>query len=179
MPSVINEIDGTYESVQSVRTNAQPLPNEAVLLPILKAVESELRRRGMLGTDLSNVTPLWFLAETERNVFLWRQGKSLDHQKEFDFWVDCRALIEKRRSQLKNPNGLNPFINPLWGCAPLDSAGLDRACDYLDDFEDLSGRILSHAVALSHASRTIRHELLPESKSQQAVMLPVDPLRKS
>jgi hypothetical protein len=69
----------------------------------------------MIGGGGEAVTPLWFLAETERNIFLWRQGKSLDDVEDYEFWVDIPSLITKRRVQLESPQGLNPFTNPNWG----------------------------------------------------------------
>jgi hypothetical protein len=164
----------THESAHHVHSNVQVLPKGAILLGVLKSVETELRRRRMLGDTCDTLTPVWFLAETERNIFLWRNGKSLDDQQDFDFWVDIKALMAKRRKQLENPRGLNPFVNPLWGTAPLDQRLINRERDYLDDLEELGSVVMPHAEALSHASRTVRRELEPESIDRTCVLLPVE-----
>ena len=100
---------------QLLQSGAHILPKGCVLLGVLKSIENELRKREMLGISGQPTTPLWFLAETERNIFLWRSGKSLDDQRNYSFWINVPALIKKRRHQLKKPQGLNPFTNPLWG----------------------------------------------------------------
>jgi hypothetical protein len=142
-----------------------------VLLGVLKSIENELRRRELLGIEAAPACPLWFLAETERNVFLWRNGKSLDDVREFSFWIDLPALISKRRSQLAKPGGLNPFINPLWGSAPLDSDLLRHEFEYLEALEDLITTVFKQAEALSHASELIRKDLEQESASQRAAVI--------
>jgi hypothetical protein len=160
------------ETAQSLHTNEHPVPKGAVFIGVLKSVEKELTRRGMLGSEGYAVTPLWFLAETERNIFLWRSGRSIDDQRDYDFWVDVPALIKKRRAQLDKPHGLNPFINPLWGGAPLDEGLVDGEVRYMDEFEELLSVILPHAAALSLASREVRHELQPGVAQRTTVLLP-------
>ena len=172
MTSPRETMKATFESAQPLHNSEQSLPKGAVLIGVLKSVERELVRRGMLGAESETITPLWFLAETERNIFLWRSGKSLDDQKEFDFWIHVPQLIEKRRAQVEKPHGLNPFINPLWGGAPLDAGLVDRELSYLDEIEELSSVFLPHAEALSHASREVRRDLAPDSAERLTVLLP-------
>jgi hypothetical protein len=161
------------QATQKLHTDSHKIPHGAVLLGVLKSVESELRRRELLGLSPSSASPLWFLAETERNVFLWRSGRSLDDSRYYSFWVDVPALITKRREQLSKPGGLNPFINPLWGSAPLDSNLIRTEFDYLETVEDLVTTVFKQAEALSHASESIRKELEREDVAPRiAVVLP-------
>jgi hypothetical protein len=138
-----------------------------VLLGVLKAVEVELGKRELLGTLANHSTPLWFIAETERNVFLWRAGKSIGDHLAFSFWVDIKELIRKRRSHLSRSRGFNPFVN----LSPR-SGGVDCEHRYLDALEELSATIFRHAEVLSQASESLREELVPELPSRTAVVLP-------
>lgn len=144
-----------------------PCPHSAVLLGILKAVETELRTRDLLGADAALATPLWFLAETERNIFLWRHGKSIDNARDFSFWVDTKALIHKRRSQLSRNCGFNPFIN-VTPC----SGGIESENRYLDTVEELAERIFTRAHELSHASESVRASVSRRTLAQPSVLLP-------
>jgi hypothetical protein len=157
-----------------LRTSPARIPEHALLLGVLKAVESELTRRDFMGLRQYGATPLWFLAETERNVYLWRNGKGLDDQRNYTFWIDVPALIEKRRAQLgrQRGGGFNPFINPLGGNLPLDERALEVERDYLDVLEDLCVTIFRQAEALSHASETVRRELTTEAERRTTVVLP-------
>lgn len=156
----------------SLRISAQKLPKGCVLLGVLKSVETELRKRDMLSAGTISVSPLWFLAETERNIYLWRNGKSIDDQQDFSFWIDITALISKRREQLKRASVLNPFTNPLWGASQFDNKLVEQERDYLDSFEDLVHSILKHAEALSVASETIRSDLAKSIEPRLPVVLP-------
>jgi hypothetical protein len=175
----ISALDHSRNTTQELHSDAQALPKGSVLLGVLKSVESELTKRELLGLKRHNAIPLWFLAETERNIFLWRNGKSLDDQRDYTFWIDVGALITKRREQLKKPHGFNPFINPLGGSLPMDARSIEEEVEYLETFEDLSETILRQAEALSHASETIRIELSHGIDTRTAVVLPGEPIRKS
>jgi len=168
----ISPLDQSRETTQELHSGARALPPGSILLGVLKSVESELAKRELLGLKGENSTPLWFLAETERNIFLWRNGKSLDDQRDFSFWVDVPALIAKRREQLKKPVGFNPFINPLGGSLPMDPRSVDDEVEYLDTLEDLSGTVLRQAEALSHASESVRIELSDGVDGRTPVVLP-------
>jgi hypothetical protein len=152
--------------------NVQEAPQGSILLGVLKSVENELRERDLLGVSQSAATPLWFLAETERNVFLWRSGKSIDEHRDFSFWVDIKALVSKRRDQLLRNKGFNPFINSMWTTPPSDTHALAQEHAYLDCIEELTQSIFRHAEALSHASESVRLELAPESSHRVRVVLP-------
>lgn len=164
---------------QDLRTAPARIPEHALLLGVLKAVESELTRRDFMGLRRYGATPLWFLAETERNVYLWRNGKGLDDQRNYTFWIDVPALIGKRRAQLeRRSSGFNPFINPLGGNLPLDERTLEVERDYLDVLEDLCVTVFRQAEALSHASETVRRELSAEAEERTTVVLPAPPHQK-
>lgn len=113
----------------------------------------------MLGGSTQPIPPLWFLAETERNIYLWRNGKSIADHGDFSFWVDIPALISKRRGQLARADSQNPFTNPAWGISHCSDRLTDDERDYLDSLDELVGTILKHAEALSVASETVRSEL--------------------
>ncbi len=170
--SLLNQSNKTAQPLHGI---VQQVPKGALLITVLRTVEGELRRRKMIGHGSEERTPLWLLAETERNIFLWRHGKSLDDRHEYDFWVDLPALLAKRRRQLETPQGLNPFINPLWGAAPLDEQTVQKERDYLEDVEDLLECIVPHAEALSRASVTVRLEVEKAHLHRESVLLPTTP----
>lgn len=166
----------TNNPSQKLRThgckNVQGAPDGSILLGVLKSVETELRKRDLLGVPHESATPLWFLAETERNVFLWRNGKSIDDHRDFTFWVDVKALVTKRREQLHRNKGFNPFIHSMWSTLPEDTHAIAREHDYLDTIEELATSVFKHAEALSLASESIRLELAPDSKERVEIILP-------
>jgi len=145
--------------------------DNAVLADILKTLEQELQSRGLLPTpDLDSFHPLWFLAETERNIFLWRNGFSLIQQDEFEFWVDLEALIQKRLAQLTQPDTANPFINPLWELSSSDADLIEREKEYLAHFIDALRKITAHAEALSKVASLIKEQVEP--RGRRKVILP-------
>lgn len=158
------------------RKNVQSLGSGVILLGILKSVEQELRSRQLVGDPTQDATPLWFIAETERNVYLWRNGKSLDERAQYTFWIDIRALIAKRREQLRRSRGFNPFINSMTTLGTNESPGVHAEQQYLDCLEDLASSIFKHAEALSHASESVRLELFPSSPLRATVTLPIPPI---
>ena len=162
-------------TAHSLQSSDQKLPEGCVLLGVLKSVENELRKRDLLGVDGQPATPLWFLAETERNIFLWRNGKSIADQADYSFWIDVPALISKRREQLLKAHSLNPFTNPGWGMALSDDKLAEQERDYLDSLEELVESILKHAEALSVASETIRQDLAAHMAPRCPVVLPSQP----
>lgn len=145
-------------------------PIGCVLLGMLKAVEQELAKRDLLGLRELGATPLWFVAETERNVFLWRNGKSISDYANYSFWIDIKALIRKRRSHLARHKGFNPFIQVTAG-----SLEADAEHRYLELLEELADTIFKHAEVLSHASESIRSELAPNQPCRTVVLLPPRP----
>jgi hypothetical protein len=157
--------------------NVQSADSGIILLGILKSVEQELRGRQLIGDPSQDATPLWFIAETERNVYLWRNGKSIDERSQYTFWIDIRALIEKRREQLRRSRGFNPFINSMSTVGTNSSLGVQAENQYLDCLEDLASSVFRHAEVLSHASESVREELFPSCPLRAAVTLPMQPIR--
>ena len=148
------------------------LPRGAVLEEVLRLVETQLQQKGLVANpDPDTFHPLWFLAETERNIFLWRQGLSLDQQSEFEFWVDLDALLQKRLIQLDRDEPDNPFLNPL-----LDSSAGDPALrrverEYVSSFRDLLSEIAAHAHGLSLVASLLRAEVAG-GRQKPLVVLP-------
>jgi hypothetical protein len=155
--------------------NVQSPGSGVILLGILKSVEQELRCRQLIGDPAQDATPLWFIAETERNVYLWRNGMSIDERAQFTFWIDIKALIAKRREQLRRSRGFNPFINSTTTLGTHESHGVQGEHQYLDCLEELASSIFKHAEALSHASESVRVELCPSSALRAHVTLPIHP----
>jgi hypothetical protein len=166
-----NPQDRPAVSTQELRSNAANLSTGCVLLGILKCTETELRKRNHLWSSGNPPTPLWFLAETERNIFLWRTNQSLDDARKYSFWIDLRGLISKRREQLSHPQDSNPFTNPLWGSGVMDTSLVDRERDYLDALEDLIPTAFKRAEMLSRASESLRVEIDPEA-GRSVVIIP-------
>lgn len=173
-------IESETLTTQNVRSaphkNVHPSGSGIILLGILKSVEQELRTRELVGDPAQEATPLWFIAETERNVYLWRNGRSIDDRAEYTFWVNIPALIAKRREQLRRSKGFNPFITSMTNLGGNESQGVYAEHHYLDSLEDLAGSIFKHAEALSHASESVRLELAPSTAPRATVTLPISPL---
>jgi hypothetical protein len=138
----------------------QKLPVSAVLWDVLRGIEMELQRKGLLSPPApASFNPLWFVAETERNVFLWQKGCSLIDQDQFEFWIDIPKLVQKRIRQLERQDGNNPFTNPLWGQAEQDSSLVECEREYLEQFDELLSQIEGHAHALSIVGSEVQREL--------------------
>lgn len=157
------------QSAKSANKTEQ-LPKSGVLLSCIKTLESEAKRRGLIAKEVGDkFTPLWFLAETERNVFLWRRGCSVIQEDEFEFWVNIEGLIAKRLKQLESTDSENPFLNPLWGYAPMDEETRLREKRYLLDLKNIVAALENHMHALS----VIGSELCKEAKGKrELVVLP-------
>jgi hypothetical protein len=163
--------------VHRTSESAQQRPEDGLLLGVLKSLEQELHRRRRLQTLAHNgqCSPLWFIAETERNVFLWRRGYSLHDEANFEFWVRPEQLVEKHLRLMNRQDGLNPFINPMWGMTETTSGDLQPQIDYLDELLDQLSMVAAHASALSHASTRVLMELRGESEqhcSREVVIIP-------
>ena len=159
---------------QAAPTSEQLKDTSAVLLDVLKVLEPELQKRGILKIPPGGgFHPVWFLAETERNIFLWRTGCSLIEQDEFEFWIDVRGLVEKRLKSIETADEENPFKNPLWGSSQGQSTEL-RADEtrYLESFLDILASIEAHATALCLVAHSVLEELCPEAKLRHSVLLP-------
>ena len=148
-----------FKTVQPSYKSANDLPDGLILLESIKTLETDLQKRNMLNTRLNDVMhPLWFLAETERNIFLWRTGFSLEDSEQFEFWIDINKLIEKRLKQIENLDPENPFFNSLWGLSNNNSSFLNDESEYLKSFKDVINSIISHASALSAVTSILSKE---------------------
>lgn len=151
----------------------QSVPTSAILMDALRSFEIQLQKRGMIDSPNAQIfNPIWFVAETERNVFLWRRGCSLIQQDEFEFWIDIDRLIEKRVEQLINCQSDSPFVNPLWGVSVLDKATAGREVEYLKSLQEIISKADDHLHALSRVSSMLQNELVPGSGEREIVVLP-------
>lgn len=135
---------------------ATNLPPGALLSTFLRTYENELIGRGLLVPPSTHYAPLWFLVETERNVFLWRNGLSVCDADEYEFWIDPARIVEKRLLQLENPEIGNPFLSSSIELAEASTTSPDARRQaheeeerYLNDFLELLHRGAPHAHALS------------------------------
>jgi hypothetical protein len=157
----------TYEERGSI-------PASAVLLEVLKALEEQLQLRGFIEDPATlGIHPIWFLAETERNVYLWRNGASLAALPSFEFWIDVNGLVAKRLKQLDNYDPENPFINPLWSLSSLDAKSLQHERAYLQNLREVFLSIEGHAHALSQVGSHFRDEISKTPRS--LVVIPAAP----
>jgi len=164
--------DKLSKNVQIRPESIQPAPPTAVLADVLKTLEEQFQQRGLVRRiEQDTFNPLWFLAETEKNVFLWRHGRSLIEQDQFEFWINVEALIEKRLHQLNNLSSDNPFTNPLWEISLPDPDIARREKEYLDSFLESFRRIHTHAAALSQVASLLEKESRKEA-GREVVVLP-------
>jgi hypothetical protein len=153
-------------------------PSGVLLLDVLKTLEHEIRNRHLLPSshlDFSCFHPLWFQAETERNVFLWRAGFSLIEKDEFEFWVDVPALIQKRLSTLNKPSTDSPFSNGIWPKNDSDSVNqaINSEKQYLTELAQIFDSISDHATALCEVSTMVMQEICRSYSPHASVTLPV------
>lgn len=135
------------------------VPSGAILLGTLKPFEQSLFQKGLISH--SSPVPLWFLAETERNTFLWKNGLSLVHASYFDFWIQVDDLIEKRKSQLDRVTPDNPFSGALLGASAIDPSAIELERHYLADIKAHFSRIALYAECLCHATNAVIGEMNP------------------
>ncbi len=160
-----------------------PLPAGALLSSFMKTLETEFISRKLIVPPNAEFFPIWFLVETERNVFLWRSGLSLCDADDFEFWVDPARLIEKRLLQLENSEIGNPFVNPTMDifstgsamagqeAASLECSSNDEERDYLTSFLEVLRRVAPHAHALSEVASVVSRA--PSMKRLPRVLLPL------
>jgi len=151
----------------------QSLPEGALLLSVLKTLEIQLQKRGLIRKHKQDrFYPLWFLAETERNIYLWRHGLSLTKQNEFEFWVDLEALVAKRLDQLAESVNEIDSMNAGLGYGVLDRDLALREREYLLTLVEVISKIQKHASALSHVGLIVEKEIIPNSTPRTQVVLP-------
>lgn len=162
------------QSAKSVRKNVRQksqIPSQAALLEVLKGTETRLQERGLLRYKGSG-HPLWFVAEMERNVYLWRNGHSLAEQERFEFWIDAPRLIEKRLGTLERATAENPFTNPLWGLSP-EPGDPEHEQEYLRSLRTTLHTLQLHLHGLSLIVSCVSADVHEEQR--EAVVLPTPP----
>jgi hypothetical protein len=177
--------DVRYKNVHSDRqldTLTCNLEQGVLLLDVLKTLETEIQKRNLLPSTFTKVNfhPLWFQAETERNVFLWRAGFSLIEKDEFEFWVNVPELIQKRLNSLADNNYESPFSNANWfyGDSDTDTNATKAEQQYLIELSNLFSSISEHATALCQASSMALKELSKNYNPKAAVILPGNKKKK-
>lgn len=154
-----------HKNVQEKGLPLSAIPETAIFADVLKTLETRLQLKGLLDSvRCSAFNPVWFLVETERNVFLWRCGYSLSQQSDFEFWVDVPRLIRKRLVQLEASDATNPFVNPLWEQEHGQNSRnltktLEQETAYLRSFLEAAAKIMLHAHALSQVASLLAQEL--------------------
>ena len=178
---LIKIVKELYKSEQHVRVAPLKIPQDGVLLTLFRTFEDRLIQKHMLpDPQSSGFNPIWFLGETERNIFLWRNKKSIKDAHEYAFWLDVRKLISKRLSQLENSNPDNPFLNPLWGppSGSLDSSPNEKL--YLSEFLKLYGPAEPHLAAISAVQTLVttveNQEDSRRVKAVRIVSIPLTPV---
>lgn len=162
-----------FRNVHARANFVHSAPAGCLLLDILKTMEVQFQRKGFLP-DPSNASfhPLWFVATSERNNFLWRSGYSLNERDRFEFWVDPAALASKRMYQLELLREGFCFSNPTWGLAAPTEENINLELNYLQTFLAVTAKIQRHVYALSRAGLLLHRELHPESEPQDIIVLP-------
>jgi hypothetical protein len=175
---MLKQIAAEYESVtlcknvQNCLESVQNLPLDSVLLETLKPLEQQMIGKGLLSLNGSfSFYPIWFLAETTRNVFLWRHGLSLDQAQYHEFWTDVHTLLEKRLEHLDRFDEANPFLNSLWGTTPVNPQTKEQEQEYIEAFIVQFKKISSHAHALSRVSSELCREAM-NHRDLTRVLLP-------
>jgi len=171
--------DLNIQAYKTVQTNSKALceiPESALLADVLRTLETQLQAKALVNSFRSGTfNPIWFLVETERNIFLWRNGYSLSRQCDFEFWVDLPALIAKRIRQIESGDPSNPFVNPYgdWNNSHADSLlseALKEEKEYLKSFLRSLESIMIHAHALSQAGSLLAQEI--EGREKPRILLP-------
>jgi hypothetical protein len=168
------------ESSKSLHINVQPsnknvhtTDRKALLLDILKTLEASLQQRGHLKFYKElGIHPLWFIAENERNIYLWRHGYSLSDLSKFEFWVDIENIAIKRIRQLKLTQDGFTQLSPAWGLGLPSEHDIQAEIDYLNSFLDITAKIEKHIYALSKAGFLLLNELNPINEENTKVLLP-------
>jgi len=167
LPSVL------FNNAHSQDFIAQEGGLEALPLDALKALETQYQRRGLLPKPSREpFFPLWFMAETERNVFLWRSGNSLTRKNDFDFWVNVDALIAKRLDQLAEAEDEAQFFSSGFGLAVLDRDSALREREYLLSLAGLIDRVRPHVCAFARAGLIVEKEIVGPVRPRRLVTLP-------
>ncbi len=162
-----------FKNAQTRELALKKVQSSAVHLSILRTLETELQKRDKLPqSTISQSIPLWFIAETERNIFLWRTGRSIIEKDNFEFWIDIPRLIDKRLNQLKSQDENNPFLNPYWGTTTPEGSLIHEETLYLNEFKTVIQNINIHLNALSIATSNALKTIIPGFSEKEPVLLP-------
>ena len=160
-----------YDSEQKCTLKNISMPMDAIKVHILKALENQLVKRGVLPVSGNTVTPLWFCAETEERLYMWRTGTSIANKHRFSFWVRPPNLIEKRSSHLRRLRedeqeqfSLSCLSPPLGKCLEAEEL-------YLNCLSETIKPLLSHSHALSKVETTIIEECASEEAPKDILLL--------
>jgi hypothetical protein len=102
-------------------------------------------------------SPLWVLAEGERNLYLWRAGISLSQLDRYRFLLSPRDLIRKRSAHLQKHLELLPSEEN----DSLQSSVIMQELKYLDACDDLLKVMQYQLVALSAIGLALEREKGP------------------
>ena len=167
------EQSSVHKIVQRIHNKAERPPTNAITIDVLKLMELHLQRRGLIPASVgTSFRYLWFVAETERNVFLWRSGLSIGDADHFEFWIVVSDLVDKRIKQLEKSTHDNPFTNPAWGDGCNNPKSADKEKQYLEMFLEIYTRSAAHAHALCHMNKMIIKEVTKNSLEAASVVLP-------
>lgn len=157
-----------FEQISSKIASSEPI------LPLwgLKTLETKLAATFQLSIIPGQLfNPLWFLAETERDIYLWRKGLSIKDKDSFEFLIAPLKLIEKRQIQLspeqiKSKGGRgNPFLNPV---LDLSSSNLEICQSELEYLHELSCIITEICQELRVLA--LLYELLSDSEKTRVIL---------
>ncbi len=148
-----------------------------ILLGSLKTLERLFQKRHLTKYEQTSFYPLWFVAETERNVFLWRNQLSLSDSDQFEFWIDPLKLISKREQQLLRLKPETPFFGPLWMTGSRTEDTSREELLYLEQLVIDIKEMLPHLHALSFIGSRLEQEKSGGSEELIDIVLPYQPAR--
>jgi hypothetical protein len=177
---LIKIVKELYKNEQPSAREVPKIPHDGVLLNLFRTFESRLIEKCLLPCPQSlGLNPLWFLGETERNVFLWRNKKSIKDAEEYSFWLDVKKLISKRLAQLEASDPENPFLNPLWGSTSHNTDNHNSERRYLTELLKLYIPAEAHLAAISAVQALVSTISDPHGEPRfnptKVVLIPVSP----
>lgn len=143
----------------------------AIPIDILKTFEVRLQQKRILDPNHLSFGSIWFLAETEKNICLWRRGCSIAEEQRFNFYVNVPALVRKRISQLDSETVDSPFVNPLWGLVPPSTELLQLEKEYHLSFLSIWSKVEEHLLALRAIRDIIEWKTQPNANTTREVVI--------
>ncbi len=167
--------DRTFKIERARHFTTHRVPAYPVSLEALKLTEEQLRRRALIAHSSSeDFYPLWFLAETERNVFLWQHHFSLSDMSLFHFSIDIDALIEKRMRHISSGNSFNSLDDGFDQASSTQGWRNNRERDYLRSLQQTLQPLMPHLSALSSTISDLENSN-PASAEAINLVLPYRP----